>query len=198
MTRRYVPALLCTMAAAALIGPGCTGKQASPAERSAEDLARDTDRAVRLDAEGARHLQAGRLDAAEAAFKNAVAADTMYGPAHNNLGAVYLRQKKYYQAAWEFQYAAKLLPHQAEPRNNLGLVYEEVGKLTEAAASYEEALELEPEAPEIIANLARVYVRSERDDARTRELLEQVVLRDRRPRWTAWAREQLATMRGRQ
>jgi hypothetical protein len=33
------------------------------------------------------------------------------GPAHNNLGIVYYRQKKYYLAAWEFQYAAKLMAY---------------------------------------------------------------------------------------
>jgi hypothetical protein len=32
------------------------------------------------------------------------------GPAHNNLGIVYYRQKKYYLAAWEFQHAARLYP----------------------------------------------------------------------------------------
>jgi hypothetical protein len=41
------------------------------------------------------------------------------GPAHNNLGIVYYRRKKYYLAAWEFQYAARLMayhgPHGQDP-----------------------------------------------------------------------------------
>ena len=128
------------------------------------------------------------------AFQTALSADLFFGPAHNNLGTVYLRQQKYYLAAWEFQYAEQLMPHQAEPRNNLGLVYEAVGKLDDAANSYEQALDLEPENPRIAGNLARVYIRGNRTDDKTRKLLESIVMKDTRPDWIAWARERLALM----
>jgi Flp pilus assembly protein TadD len=155
---------------------------------------RDTETARKLSAEALDLIAAGELDRAEEKLKAALEADLFFGPAHNNLGTVYYRQEQYYRAAWEYQYAAKLMPHQAEPRNNLGMVYEAVGRLDEAAGSYAEALELEPEAVEITANLARVYVRQNRKDAETRKLLEDVVLKDDRPQWVSWARERLATM----
>ena len=78
--------------------------------------------------------------------------------------------------------------------NNLGLVFEAVGKLDDAAKWYEAALELEPDTPEIIGNLARLYVRRDPRDPRTRELLEDIILKDTRPDWSSWARERLGVM----
>src|SRR5690349_19015420 len=77
-------------------------------------------------------IRTGKYDAAEDILKNALAADVTYGPARNNLGLVYFHQHKLYPAAWEFENAIKLMPHQPEVRNNLGLVLEEAGKLREA------------------------------------------------------------------
>ncbi len=46
---------------------------------------------------------------------------------------------------------------------------------------------------ETIGNLARVYVRGNREDERTRQLLGDIVLKDQRPEWVTWAKERLAT-----
>jgi predicted Zn-dependent protease len=117
-----------------------------------------------------------------------------YGPAHNSLGVVYLRQGKLYPAAQEFQYACKLMPNQPEPRNNLGLVLEAVGKAEDAVAEYEKALAPQPDNPELIGNLARALVRRGDRTARVRDLLEQVVLKDSRREWVQWAGETLIRM----
>ncbi len=169
-------------------------RAAAAYETLPKDPHRDTEAARQHQARGVQLLKDGQIDQASQAFQAALSADLLFGPAHNNLGTIYLRQQKYYLAAWEFQYAEKLMPHQAEPRNNLGLVYEAVGKLDDAAKSYERALDLEPENPRVTGNLARVYVRGNRTDDRTRKLLEAVVVRDNRPEWIAWARERLALM----
>ncbi|HOF17631.1 MAG TPA: tetratricopeptide repeat protein [Phycisphaerae bacterium] len=160
----------------------------------AADPHRDTAAAQKLNAEAVKLIQDHHIDDAEKRLKAALAADLFFGPAHNNLGLVYFHQKKHYLAAWEFQYAAKLMPGKAEPRNNLGLVFEAVGKLDEAMESYEKALALEPESVDVAANLARAYVRKGRKDDKTRKLLGDVVMKDNRPDWIAWAREQLALM----
>src|SRR4029453_19576722 len=110
----------------------------------------------------------------EAELKSALAADVMCGPAHNNLGKVYYHQHKLYLAAWEFQYAMKLMPNVPEPRNNLGLVFESAGKLDDAVASYDEARGLEPDNVQFIGNLARARVRRGDDDAGVRDLLRQL------------------------
>ena len=84
------------------------------------------------------------------------------------------------------------MPHQPEPRNNLGLVFEAIGRLDEAAKWYDEAVALEPDNPEILGNLARTLIRNGRRDDRTRQVLSDLVLKDTRPDWVAWAREQMA------
>jgi Tfp pilus assembly protein PilF len=145
-------------------------------------------------AKAVEHLQKDDLSAAEKELSAALTADMFFGPAHNNLGTVYYRQKKYYQAAWEFQYAAKLMPNKAEPRNNLGMVFEAVGKLDDAAKHYEEALQIEPDTMEVVGNLAHVYVRANRKDDRTRKLLDEIVMKDTRLDWITWAREKLAAL----
>ena len=136
-------------------------------------------------------IKAGKYNEAEDILKNALRADVMYGPARNNLGLVYLKQHKLYQAAWEFENAVKLMPHQPEARNNLGMVLEEAGKLREAADAYGRALQLEPDNPVYIGNLAKVRIKQRLLDAETRKLLNDIVFKDTRPEWITWAREQL-------
>jgi Flp pilus assembly protein TadD len=182
------------MAALALFAAGC--RSAGPTAGSdyvtiAEDPRRDTQAARLRNARAARLIEEGKLDEAEKHLRAALAADLFFGPAHNNLGTVYFRQEKHYLAAWEFQYAAKLMPNKAEPRSNLGLVFEAVGRLDEAADWYEKAIALEPENVQIAGNLARAYVRLNRKDDRTRQLLKDIALKDTRPRWRAWAQERL-------
>ncbi len=139
-------------------------------------------------------IKNGNLEEARKQLELALEADVFFGPAHNNLGNVYYMQKKFYLAAWEFQYAAKLMPTKAEPKNNLGLVFEQVGKLDDAAKYYEEALALEPDNTEVIGNLARAYVRENRKDEKTRQLLTDLIMKEDRPKWKAWAEERLKLM----
>jgi Tfp pilus assembly protein PilF len=185
------PATLVLLAAC---GCGPSAGRLAPARDPGAAPAQDVERARAHLARALELLGRGQLDGAEAELRDALKADLMAGPAHNNLGVVFFRQRKLYQAAWEFQYAVKLLPGQAEPRNNLGMVFETVGKLDEATKWYEEAYKLEPETVEVIGNLARVYVRTQRKDDKTRQLLGEVVLRDERPEWVAWARDQLSRL----
>jgi len=160
----------------------------------ATDPRRDTEAARRYNSEAVALIEKGQIELAEKKLKAALAADLFLGPAHNNLGTVYYRQKKYYLAAWEYEYSAKLMPKRPEPRNNLGMVFEAVGRTEEAAVAYEKALALDPGSVEVAANLARVYVRQNRKDDRTYELLSEVALKDTRPSWASWARQQLALM----
>ena len=167
---------------------GCQSHSRTVEHAFNSDLAKsENDHALHL-------LDQGKLDEAEAHLKKAMEADVMYGPAHNNLGLVYYHQGKLYPAAWEFQNAIKLMPYQPEPRNNLGLVFEKAGKITSAAEAYEKARQLEPDNPEYLANLARAKVRRGDRDSETRHLLEELVLKDSRPQWSHWARQNLYKM----
>ncbi len=173
---------------------GCQSQSIEPEtnyETVTAEPGRDTETARRLNSEALALMDQDRLDQAAELLKTALAADVFFGPAHNNLGTVYFRQEKYYLAAWEFQYASKVMPKRAQPRYNLGMVLEAVGKLDEAALRYEEALELQPDDIETVASLARTYIRAGRKDEKTRKLLEEIVLNDDRPQWRTWAQEQL-------
>lgn len=183
-----------SLAAALLLG-GCDSSQtASNYQTMPAEPARRTDLAERINREALVQLEQGEFEEAETLLKRALEADVTFGPAHNNLGKAYYHQKKYYLAAWEFQYAIKLMPHLPEPRNNLGLVMEAVGKLDEAVSHYAQASNLEPDNPQILGNLARAHIRRGDRDADTRALLSELILRDTRPAWVAWARQKLALM----
>ena len=159
----------------------------------AVDPRRDTDMARQLNLEGMDSIAAGHLDKAAAAFTKALDADVEFGPAHNNLGLVYYRQKDWYKAAWEFQYAINLLPRFAEPRNNLGLVLEESGQLDKAVEQYRAAVELGGDI-EYRANLARGLLRRDGHTDEVRSLLQLIFQKDTRAPWRDWARRELAAM----
>src|SRR5687767_169946 len=177
---------------------GCGTQSPRPAAGRYETVApapnRNADAARQQNARAVALMDAGDHAGAEAALKAALAADVMCGPAHNNLGKVYFRQGKLYLAAWEFQYAMKLMPNQPEPPNNLGLVFEAAGKLDDAAESYGKAVALEPDNIHALGNLARARVRRGDHDADLRALLEKLVLRETRPDWLAWERGVLSRL----
>lgn len=157
-----------------------------------QDPHRDND-AARHDNEAAlRLVDKGDYAGGEQLLRRALSEDVMYGPAHNNLGLVYFHQQKLYLAAWEFQYAAKLMPNQPEARNNLGLVFEASGKLDQAVDAYDVAMKAEPDNAQFVGNLARARLRRGDKEADVRPLLEKLVAIDTRPDWSQWAREKLS------
>ena len=187
------------MAAIALLG-GCNANT-PPSSAAVGGTARGN---VIQNSEGARAdtaqayqlISDGKYGQAEPVLKEAIVYDPMYGPAHNDLGLVYFRLNRLYEAAWEFEDAAKLMPRQPEPQNNLGLVLEQADQLKEALAAYDKAYQLEPGNPEYIGNLARAHVRMGDKDEETQKLLQELVLRDNRPDWSDWARTNLLRIRG--
>jgi len=195
-------AVISLMSLAALSGvacaPGCASAPPKPRDAGYQTVAKEP----RQDPEFARQENARAValmdkpddTAAEVALKAALDADIMCGPAHNNLGKVYYRQGKLYLAAWEFQYAMKLMPNQSEPPNNLGLVFEAVGKFDEATDSYGKAVALAPESVEPLGNLARARIRRGDHQGDLVALLEKLVLRDTRPTWLAWEKKTLARL----
>jgi len=152
----------------------------------------DSEKAKKENEKALKYLESGKPDKAERAFQQSLIADVSYGPAHNNLGKLYYNQANYYLAAWEFEYAIKLMPERVEPRNNLGLVYEKVGKFGEAIETYGEAHMLQPNNPEVLGNLVRARLRRGDPYADVHPLLTDLVVIDTRPDWVAWAKEQIA------
>lgn len=171
---------------------GCQSQQATGKQGDYETIAldpqRNTEMATKLNTQATLQIDSGAIEEAEKTLKDALNADVMYGPAHNNLGLVYYQKKQFYLAAWEFNYASKLMPHKSEPRNNLGLVYEAVMRLEDAIEFYDAALSIDPNNPQIIGNAARARIRRGDKDDRTRTLLDNLILKDTREQWVEWAK----------
>lgn len=125
----------------------------------------------------------------EQLLNEALVADVTYGPAHNSLGTLYFLQKKLYLAAWEFEYAAKLMPDLAQPFNNLGLIYERVGKYDEAISYYSMALSREPNDPELIGNLVRARMLTGERSSDLKHMVSDLALNHPQPKWQRWARD---------
>ncbi len=181
--------VLCSLGCQSPDGSGGAGY-----ETVAGDAFRDTEAARLHNTLGLEAIDENDFDMAEQAFKQALEADVMFGPAHNNLGKVYYTQELFYKAAWEYQYAIKLMPYHPEPKNNLGLVYESVGKLDEAVELYSEARTIEPDNPVLIGNFARARLKRGDKGSDMRGLLTELILKDTRPDWLTWAKDKLALM----
>jgi tetratricopeptide (TPR) repeat protein len=130
---------------------------------------------------------------AERLLREALDADLFNGPAHNNLGALYLRQGRLYEAAGEFEWARKLMPGHPDPRLNLALTLERAGRTEEAIAQYDTALEVFPDHVPTMQALVRLQLRTGRSDDRTPRMLEEVALRGESEQWRGWARVRLAS-----
>ena len=130
--------ILCLLAACTST-PDAVGPYSPPTE-----LQRNTHQAELLSREAAGSIDEGDLEGAEALLRQSLTADLFFGPAHNNLGVVFLKQGKLYEAAQEFEWAKKLLPSAPDPRVNLALVLESAGQEDEALLAWEGALEVAP------------------------------------------------------
>ena len=177
--------LLCLLAA------GCAFTKAVGPYTPPVAAARNTAEAERLTREAA-DLIANDPAHAEALLREALTADLFHGPAHNNLGVVFLEQGELYEAAGEFEWARKLMPGHPDPRVNLALALDRAGRVDEAFESYEAALDVYPGYLPAVQGLARLVVRSRRQDSRTESWLDQVALEGETAEWRDWARGELA------
>ena len=131
-----------------LLIAGC--RSASPtAYTPPREERRDTAKAERLTRDAADLIYSDPARA-EALLREALAADIFHGPAHNDLGVVFLERGELYEAAHEFAWAQKLMPGNPDPRINLALVMEQAGRIEDARAAYESVLEVSPEYPEYV------------------------------------------------
>ena len=151
--------------------------------------ARNTVRAQELNIRAADAIDSDPA-AAERLLREALGADLFFGPAHNNLGVLYLKAGKLYEAAGEFEWARKLMPGHPDPRMNLALTLEQAGKTDEAIQTYRTALEVWPGHIATVQALARLEVTSRRTSAELAGWLDEVALRGETGAWRDWARRE--------
>jgi Flp pilus assembly protein TadD len=152
---------------------------------------RDSLKAQRLTQEAAATIDKNPARA-ETLLREALAADLYHGPAHNNLGVLYLKQGQLYSAASEFEWAQKLMPGLPDPRMNLALVLERAGRTDQALAQYSRALEVYPDHLPTLQAMTRLQLRSGKADDRTKHSLEEIALRSESEEWRRWAQGRLS------
>ncbi len=169
---------------------GC--RSAAPGPYSPTDqAARNTVRAQELSRQAADLIESDP-EAAERLLREALSADLFFGPAHNNLGVLYLKEGKLYEAAGEFEWARKLMPGHPDPRMNLALTLETAGQVDEAIKAYETALEVYPGHVPTVQGIARLYVRAGRTVPELAAWLDEIAMQGETAHWREWAeRERL-------
>jgi tetratricopeptide (TPR) repeat protein len=168
---------------------GCAKFRSSQPELHTIQAAKRADAAAaqKLIDSGLKHLRKGKLDKAEADFLSAIALNSRSGPAHNNLGKVYVLLESHYLAATEFDQAADLMPTRFEPRVNLATLFEDLRRFDEAEEQIAMADTLVPGHPLVISVWARIRAKQELWDGQTEMLLQEVLYRDDRSDWKNWA-----------
>ena len=175
---------------------GCARPRSYSPYATPREAARDSLKAQKLTQQAAEIMDKDP-GKAEQLLREALTADLYHGPAHNNLGVLYLGQDKLYEAATEFEWARKVMPGHPDPRMNLALTLERAGRIDEALETYETALEVYPNHLPTIQALARLQLRHDRVDERTPDFLEEIALRGETPEWRDWARQQMTRTPGR-
>ncbi len=87
------------------------------------------------DKDGPDTDRAAKLVQAEKLLREALVGDLYHGPAHNNLGAAYLKQRKLYEGAGEFEWTSKLMFGHPDPRMNLAFTLERAGRTDETIST---------------------------------------------------------------
>ncbi|TAJ19326.1 MAG: hypothetical protein EPO68_06490 [Planctomycetota bacterium] len=178
------PILVCCLVLVA----ACQSTRPRGPYEAPNEAQRDSAKAEALTREAAE-LLTSEPERAEKLLREALSADLYCGPAHNNLGVVFLAQGKRYDAAQEFEWAKKLLPGHPDPRVNLALCFEDAGRLDEALEHYASALEVFPGYVPAMQGAASASLRSGKSDPRLRGWLDEVALRGESDAWRAWAVE---------
>lgn len=189
--RASLAPVMFAITAAALLS-GCASTHRPTPYQPSTDAERRPDKAERLNQQAAAIIDSDPARA-EVLLREALAADLYHGPAHNNLGTLYLAQGKVYDAVGEFQFARQLLPGSPDPRMNLALALERAGWTSEALSAYGAALEVRNEYVPAMQGLTRLQVKSGRTDDKTAGYMRQIAMSGDTSQWRDWAREWLAS-----
>lgn len=153
-------------------------------------VVRSTSEAERL-TQLAGDLAEGNPEQAEALLRQALTADLYHGPAHNNLGVLFLKAGKLYEASVEFEWARKLMPGHPDPRTNLAITLERAGRTSEAIDAYRAALEVAPEDMAATQGIASAVLRTRTNEPELTHWLEEIGLRGESSQWREWALQRL-------
>src|SRR2546426_3385338 len=151
-----------------LLAAACPAFAGLAAERAAEQQSSPSPAVAnqRMDpqawfAKGQTALQNGDLDAAEAAFRRVLVADSRAGSAYANLGVIAMRRKDWDRAVMLLHKAEKLEPKMAGIRLNIGLVEYRRGNYAAAIAPLSSVLRDQPDSQQAryLLGLCQVFTK---------------------------------------
>jgi Tfp pilus assembly protein PilF len=125
---------------------------------------RADDAALALFHLGERYLQAGELQAAEEAFRQAIGLDEQFAEARGNLGYVLGQIGAHGEAESHYRVALELAPYNATVHLNLGALLAQQKRHTEAEACYAAALALEPVSSAVWSNLGALNLNLKQEE----------------------------------
>jgi len=108
--------------------------------------------------------RAGRLDEAEAAYKEVLAKDPSVVEAHYNLGSIYLGRKDLAAAEVEFQKVVELQPQSEQGYGALSRVYERKGDPARAIEVMAQGVAAKPDEPAMQYDLGILYFNARRTE----------------------------------
>ncbi len=167
---------------------GCASSSGPYQPASAD--ARSPLRAEMLTQSAVSAIDRGDDSRGEELLIEALTADLYHGPAHNNLGVLYLRQGEIYKAASEFEWARKLMPGHPDPRTNLAVTLERAGQIDSAMEEYRSALEVWPDYMPAVQAYARCQVKHGVPQEDLPMLVELIAMRGESQAWRQWGRQQ--------
>ena len=98
-------------------------------------------------------INQGQLQAAEAIYRELIAAGTASDIVYGNLAALCGMQGRFHELIKLLRKALQLKPNNPHVHNNLGIALQQQGDLDAAIAAFNKALELKPNNPEALNNL---------------------------------------------
>lgn len=107
---------------------------------------------------------AGRLDEAEAAYREVLARDATVVEAHYNLGSIYLGRRELAAAEAAFQKVTELRPDSGQGYSALSRVYEEKGEPERAIEVMEKGVAAKPDDAAMRFDLGVLYFNARRTD----------------------------------
>ena len=132
--------------AAWFFNPKAAQVRQQPEAKNSADHSQQEQQAVAL-------INQGKLQEAEAIYRELIAAGTRNHTIYGNLAAIYLMQSRHDKSVPLLQKALEIKPNYPDAHNNLGVALAEQGDLEAAIASYNTALQLKSNYPDAHNNL---------------------------------------------